>query len=325
MKFNAIAVSLISSIALLGGVVSAQVSEPHVKVQAATSVATKYAGQRSVPIYSTPNGTKTGKTLSYGSSWKVFATQGSWIEVGTNQWVNASAMVNTKPANTYYIDYKAGYGIATYSTPNGKSTGKSLKHGTAWKAVAVQNAGGKTWIELGKGSWINAAYTSTSAPKTKYIKYKSGYSIAVRSTPNGSLTGGKVKDSSAVTAFQTSGNWTNIGYNQWVESRYLSSTKPNTIMGYETTGVAYRMNATAYDPRVLGNTTFGYDTVAANLSRFPRYTKLAIKFGNGKTKIYIVRDTGGFAYSNPNQLDIAMPNSQALQFGRQNITVWVLK
>ena len=324
MKLNAIAVSLISSIMLLGGVVSAQVSEPHVEVQAATS-ATKYAGQRSVAIYNAPQGTKTGKTLSYGSSWKVFATQGSWIEVGTNQWVNSSAMVNAKPASTYYIDYKAGYGVTTYSTPNGKSTGKTLKHGSAWKAFAVQYAGGKTWIEVGTGSWINAAYASTAAPKTRYVNYKSGYSIAVRNAPNGKATGAKLKNASAVTAFQSSGRWTNIGYGQWVESRYLSTKKPNTIMGYETTGVTYRMTATAYDPRVLGNYTFGYDTVAANLGRFRRYTRLAITFGNGRTKIYTVRDTGGFAYSNPNQLDIAMPNSQALQFGRQSITVRVLK
>ena len=83
------------------------------------------------------------------------------------------------------------------------------------------------------------------------------------------------------------------------------------------------MSATAYDPVVLGS-NMGYSGVAANLSKFPKGTHLRITDGSGNTYDRVVNDTGLFAYSNPNQLDIAMPNSQALQFGRQNVTVQVI-
>lgn len=64
-----------------------------------------------------------------------------------------------------------------------------------------------------------------------------------------------------------------------------------------------------YDPAVLGS-RLGYHGVAANLNIFPRGTRLRITLSNGMVLYRVVNDTGSFAYSNPRQLDVAMPNSQ---------------
>lgn len=327
MKFNAIAMSVISSLSILGGVMNAQATTPTQTVHAADQVTTMYIGQSAgTRIYAEPNGKTTGRTLAFGTAWKVLNTKTAgkqvWAQLGKGQWVPMTALTRVKPAGVYYIDYAAGYSIAVHNAPNGKPTGQKLAHASAWKAVSVRTVGQATWIQVGRDQWIRADYTSTTKPATRYATA----TLNIRQTPGGAATGKTVASGAKLTTFQSVNGYTNIGQNAWVSSQYLSTKNPKTTVGgYTTTGVTYRMTATAYDPRVLGNYTFGYDTVAANLSRFPRGTRLAITFGNGVTKIYVVRDTGGFAYANPNQLDIAMPNSQALQFGRQNITVRVLK
>ncbi|WP_191982292.1 LysM peptidoglycan-binding domain-containing protein [Secundilactobacillus paracollinoides] len=88
------------------------------------------------------------------------------------------------------------------------------------------------------------------------------------------------------------------------------------------------MVATAYDPEVAAGgqgTSIPTGTgVAAALSRFPKGTQLEIKYQDGHTEQRVINDTGTFAYSNPNQLDISMTNAQAMQFGRQNIQVRVV-
>ncbi|WP_173021217.1 LysM peptidoglycan-binding domain-containing protein [Secundilactobacillus folii] len=88
------------------------------------------------------------------------------------------------------------------------------------------------------------------------------------------------------------------------------------------------MVATAYDPQVASGgqgTSIPTGTgVAASLSRYPKGTQLEIKFQDGHTETRVVNDTGTFAYSNPNQLDISMTNSQAMQFGRQSVQVRVI-
>lgn len=335
MKVKTIALSVLVGMTMLGGTVTAQAQHSSVSVHAAAVLGTRYIANKSgTAIHSTPNGALTGKKLSYGTSWKIFATQTvgstSWTNVGASQWVLTSDLCLTKPAAVYYIDYVPGYGVTVYNAPGGKSTGKNLKHGTGWKASKIKTYNGADWVQLGTNQWIQVAYTSTVKPATRYVNYVAGYSITVYNAPGGKSINKPVKHGTKLTVFQSVNKnglaWTNIGHNEWVQSKYLSTKNPlNTYSGYTTTGVTYKMTATAYDPRVLGNYTFGYDTVAANLSRFARGTKLLITFASGKTKLYVVRDTGGFAYSHPNQLDIAMPNSQALSFGRQSITVRVVK
>ena len=78
-----------------------------------------------------------------------------------------------------------------------------------------------------------------------------------------------------------------------------------------------------YDPAVLGS-NMGYSGVAANLSVFPKGTQLKITLSDGTVLIRTVNDTGTFAYSNPNQLDVAMPNNQIPSYGVTTASVEVL-
>ena len=78
-----------------------------------------------------------------------------------------------------------------------------------------------------------------------------------------------------------------------------------------------------YDPAVLGS-NMGYSGVAANLSVFPKGTTLKITLSDGTVLIRTVNDTGTFAYSNPNQLDVAMPNNQIPSYGVTAASVEVL-
>ncbi|KRK61254.1 hypothetical protein FC68_GL001256 [Companilactobacillus farciminis KCTC 3681 = DSM 20184] len=68
----------------------------------------------------------------------------------------------------------------------------------------------------------------------------------------------------------------------------------------------------------------GYGGVAANLSVFPKGTTLKITLSDGTVLIRTVNDTGTFAYSNPNQLDVAMPNNQIPSYGVTTASVEVL-
>lgn len=78
-----------------------------------------------------------------------------------------------------------------------------------------------------------------------------------------------------------------------------------------------------YDPSVLGS-NMGYGGVAANLSVFPKGTQLKITLSDGTVWYRVVNDTGSFAASNPNQLDVAMPNSQVPSAGILYATVEVI-
>lgn len=78
-----------------------------------------------------------------------------------------------------------------------------------------------------------------------------------------------------------------------------------------------------YDPAVLGS-NMGYGGVAANLSVFPKGTRLKITLSDGTVWYRTVNDTGTFAYSNPRQLDVAMPNNQIPSAGILYANVEVL-
>jgi LysM repeat protein len=78
-----------------------------------------------------------------------------------------------------------------------------------------------------------------------------------------------------------------------------------------------------YDPAVLGS-NMGYSGVAANLSIFPKGTRLMITLADGTTLYRTVNDTGYFAYSNPYQLDVAMPNASIPSYGITSASVTVV-
>lgn len=102
----------------------------------------------------------------------------------------------------------------------------------------------------------------------------------------------------------------------------------NTNNDTQSSNTASTSNAGAfkisyYDPAVLGS-NMGYGGVAANLSVFPKGTQLLITLSNGTTLQRTVNDTGTFAYSNPQQLDVAMPNSAIPATGVDTATVQVI-
>ncbi|KRK92674.1 DPBB and LysM peptidoglycan-binding domain-containing protein [Companilactobacillus futsaii] len=78
-----------------------------------------------------------------------------------------------------------------------------------------------------------------------------------------------------------------------------------------------------YDPAVLGS-NMGYSGVAANLSVFPKGTQLKITLADGTVLYRTVNDTGTFANSNSQQLDVAMPSSSIPSYGVTTASVEVL-
>ncbi|HIY92755.1 hypothetical protein [Companilactobacillus sp. HBUAS56275] len=78
-----------------------------------------------------------------------------------------------------------------------------------------------------------------------------------------------------------------------------------------------------YDPAVLGS-DMGYSGVATNLSVIPRGSSLKITTAQGDVYYRTVNDTGTFAYDNPYQIDMAMPNSMIPSYGITSATVEIL-
>jgi len=78
-----------------------------------------------------------------------------------------------------------------------------------------------------------------------------------------------------------------------------------------------------YDPAVLGS-DMGYSGVATNLSVIPRWSRIKITTAQGDVWYRTVNDTGTFAYSNPYQIDVAMPNSMIPSYGITSATVEIV-
>ncbi len=78
-----------------------------------------------------------------------------------------------------------------------------------------------------------------------------------------------------------------------------------------------------YDPAVLGS-NMGYSGVAANLSVFPKGTQLKITLADGTVMYRTVNDTGTFANTNSQQLDVAMPSSSIPSYGVTTASVEVI-
>lgn len=102
-----------------------------------------------------------------------------------------------------------------------------------------------------------------------------------------------------------------------------ASSSAATTASTETTTNKGTFKLSFYDPSVLGS-GLGYGGVAANLSVFPKGTRLKITLSDGTVWYRTVNDTGSFAAGNPNQLDVAMPNSQIPSAGVLSATVEVV-
>lgn len=130
--------------------------------------------------------------------------------------------------------------------------------------------------------------------------------------------------STASTTTQTNtATTTNTTTQKATQAATTTSTSTNTATTTGSTTNYGTFKLSFYDPAVLGS-NMGYSGVAANLSVFPKGTHLKITLSNGTVWYRTVNDTGTFAYSNPHQLDVAMPSSQIPSAGILYATVEVL-
>ncbi|WP_125712956.1 LysM peptidoglycan-binding domain-containing protein [Companilactobacillus kedongensis] len=103
-----------------------------------------------------------------------------------------------------------------------------------------------------------------------------------------------------------------------------ATTQSSTSSTSATTGTSKgTFKISFYDPAVLGS-NMGYSGVAANLSVFPKGTQLKITLSDGTVMYRTVNDTGTFANSNSQQLDVAMPSSSIPSYGVTTASVEIV-
>ena len=117
---------------------------------------------------------------------------------------------------------------------------------------------------------VNNTRPITTQAYTRYVNAKKG--LNVRNKPNGYIVGG-LSNGTAVTVYETDGNWSRIGTNKWVSSNYLTSymavaSNPvKTIYGVKYTTGKYKVNASILNVRTGPSTKYkikGYRQLTAN-------------------------------------------------------------
>mgnify|MGYP005981500269 FL=1 len=117
---------------------------------------------------------------------------------------------------------------------------------------------------------VNNTRPVTTQAYTRYVNAKIGLNI--RNKPNGYIVGG-LSNGTAVTVYETDGNWSRIGTNKWVSSNYLTSYMPSTqntvktISGVKYTTGKYKVNASVLNVRTGAGTKYrikGYKQLTAN-------------------------------------------------------------
>lgn len=117
---------------------------------------------------------------------------------------------------------------------------------------------------------VNNTRPVTTQAYTRYVNAKIGLNI--RNKPNGYIVGG-LSNGTAVTVYETAGNWSRIGTNKWVSSNYLTSymavaSNPvKTIFGVKYTTGKYKVNASVLNVRTGPSTKYkikGYKQLTSN-------------------------------------------------------------
>lgn len=135
---------------------------------------------------------------------------------------------------------------------------------------------------------VNNTRPVTTQAYTRYVNAKIG--LNVRNKPNGYIVGG-LSNSTAVTVYETDGNWSRIGTNKWVSSNYLTSymavaSNPvKTIYGVKYTTGKYKVNASILNVRTGSSTKYkikGYRQLTAN-ARYQN-SRLGNYYTNGYKK-----------------------------------------
>ena len=117
---------------------------------------------------------------------------------------------------------------------------------------------------------VNNTRPVTTQAYTRYVNAKKG--LNVRNKPNGYIVGG-LSNGTAVTVYETAGNWSRIGTNKWVSSNYLTSymavasNSVKTISGVKYTTGKYKVNASILNVRTGPGTKYkikGYKQLTSN-------------------------------------------------------------
>lgn len=131
-------------------------------------------------------------------------------------------------------------------------------------------------------------------------------------------------DTQASTTAASTDTTTDNTQTQQTTDTTSQATTQATTQSTSTTGTSQgTFKISFYDPAVLGS-NMGYSGVAANLSVFPKGTQLKITLSDGTVLYRTVNDTGTFANSNSQQLDVAMPSSSIPSYGVTTASVEVL-
>lgn len=119
-------------------------------------------------------------------------------------------------------------------------------------------------------------------------------------------------------ATQATNVQSNVTNNEQQTNGAESKNTANNVQGNGAT-----VKVSFYDPAVLGS-GMGYGGVATNNAVYPKGTVLRITLADGTVYTRTVNDTGTYVYSNPNQIDLALPNNLIPSYGVTTATVEVL-
>ena len=174
------------------------------------------------------------------------------------------AVKTTKYKATIYIAYVPGYGVRTAATPGGKTAGKYLKNGTAWKVNSVATVNGTLWYCLGTKNWLPATYASLSKTSSA-VKYTNVELNIVRTSTKATVynnalgNSGKTLKKGSVwkyTSKKVAGGlmWYAIGKNQWVRQGQVTEALP-----YQNPSKYFQISYTQIKPTGKVGYNIGYN------------------------------------------------------------------
>lgn len=196
--------------------------------------------------------------------------------------------------------------------PNVLKIGQILKLTGATTATTQSSAATKS----------TSTATTTQSPKTTTTTKQTTTPAKTTASANSATT----SQSSKATTSQSSSAKSVTPATKTTTSVAKATTSAKTSSNSSTTATSNKgtFKLSFYDPAKMGS-SMGYGGVAANLSVFPRGTRLKITLSNGTVWYRTVNDTGTFAQSNSRQLDVAMPTSQIPSAGILYANVQVLQ
>jgi hypothetical protein len=124
------------------------------------------------PVFDAPSGELTGQLLGENTQWVYTSTQSAngatWLEVGTNQWINASQTnvttggSSTGDSSTGSEQNASGHvtisatGANLRDAPNGNII-RWLDAGTSWQVTGAKTVNGSLWYQLGGNQWVSSS------------------------------------------------------------------------------------------------------------------------------------------------------------------------